>query len=75
MGMMDDGDVLLADRSHRIGLAVEFDGEVGVETALEVNGQVQVQEGGTAVGRKRERFSDRARCQASLGVRPVVRQT
>ena len=44
VGMMDDGDVLLADRSHRIGLAVEFDGEVGVETALEVNGQVEVQE-------------------------------
>ena len=39
---MDNGDVLLADRSHRIGLAVEFDGEVGVESALEVNGQVEV---------------------------------
>jgi len=44
VGVVDDGDVLLADRSHRIGLAVEFDGEVGVETALKVNGQVQVQE-------------------------------
>jgi len=44
VGMMDDGDVLLADRSDRVGLAVEFDGEVGVETALEVNGQVEVQQ-------------------------------
>lgn len=37
VGMMDDGDVLLADRSDRVGLAVEFDGEVGVEAALEVS--------------------------------------
>jgi hypothetical protein len=44
VGVVDDGDVLLADRSDRVGLAVEFDGEVGVEAALEVNGQVQVQE-------------------------------
>ena len=44
VGMMDDGDVLLADRSDRVGLAVEFDGEVGIEAALEVNGQMEVQE-------------------------------
>ena len=44
VGMMDEGDVLLADRRDRVGLAVEFDGEVGVEAALEVNGQVEVQE-------------------------------
>jgi len=44
VGVMDDGDILLADRRDWVGLAVEFDGEVGVETALEVNGQVEVQE-------------------------------
>ena len=44
VGVVDDRDQLVGDGRHRPVLAEEVQGEVGVEAAWEVEGQVEVQQ-------------------------------
>jgi hypothetical protein len=43
-GVMDEGDQLVGDGGHGPVLAEEIEGVVGVEAALEIEGQVQIQQ-------------------------------